>query len=125
MIGGVLAGCGWWLLRRRTTLPSLSDTIARHERIPRLMMNRRRTTGAAGGHRRVTGARGCAPPIRCRAGDLGTSRWSLTPGDREILLACAAGASLAAVYSVPVGGALFAVRILLHTPGTHARLVPR
>jgi H+/Cl- antiporter ClcA len=31
------------------------------------------------------------------------------------LLACAAGAGLGAVYSVPVGGALFAVRILLHT----------
>ena len=33
--------------------------------------------------------------------------------DREILLACAAGAGLAAVYSVPLGGALFAARIML------------
>ena len=48
-------------------------------------------------------------------GDLGTSRWSLTPRDREILLACAAGAGLGAVYSVPLGGALFAVRIVLGT----------
>jgi H+/Cl- antiporter ClcA len=48
-------------------------------------------------------------------GDFGTSRCSITPRDREILLACAAGAGLAAVYSVPVGGALFATRIMLNT----------
>ena len=39
----------------------------------------------------------------------------MTPRDREILLACAAGAGLAAVYSVPLGGALFAARIMLKT----------
>ncbi|MGB3356427.1 MAG: chloride channel protein, partial [Mycobacterium sp.] len=33
----------------------------------------------------------------------------------EILLACAAGAGLGAVYSVPLGGAVFAARILLGT----------
>ena len=52
---------------------------------------------------------------------MGTSRWSLTPRDREILLACAAGAGLAAVYSVPIGGALFAARILLGS--WHPRVV--
>lgn len=48
-------------------------------------------------------------------GDLGTSRWNLTPRDREILLGCAAGAGLAAVYSVPAGGALFALQVVLRT----------
>ena len=33
--------------------------------------------------------------------------------DREILLACAAGAGLGAVYAVPLGGALFTLRIML------------
>jgi H+/Cl- antiporter ClcA len=37
----------------------------------------------------------------------------LSVRDREILLACAAGAGLGAVYAVPLGGALFAVRIML------------
>jgi H+/Cl- antiporter ClcA len=37
----------------------------------------------------------------------------LSARDREILLACAAGAGLGAVYAVPLGGALFAVRIML------------
>jgi H+/Cl- antiporter ClcA len=46
-------------------------------------------------------------------GDLGTSRLALTAGDRRILLGCAAGAGLAAVYSVPMGGALFAIQIVL------------
>jgi H+/Cl- antiporter ClcA len=44
-------------------------------------------------------------------------RWlkRLSAQDREILLACAAGAGLGAVYAVPVGGALFTVRIMLKT----------
>jgi H+/Cl- antiporter ClcA len=39
----------------------------------------------------------------------------LSARDREILLACAAGAGLGAVYAVPVGGALFTARIMLRT----------
>src|SRR6185312_17480201 len=39
----------------------------------------------------------------------------LSARDREILLACAAGAGLGAVYAVPLGGALFALRIMLNT----------
>ena len=36
MIGGALAGLGWWILRRRTRVPPLAQTIARQDRIPRL-----------------------------------------------------------------------------------------
>ena len=43
------------------------------------------------------------------------ARLALTDADRTILLACAAGAGLGAVYSVPLGGAVFAARILLGT----------
>jgi H+/Cl- antiporter ClcA len=39
----------------------------------------------------------------------------LSPRDREILLACAAGAGLGAVYAVPLGGALFTARVMLKT----------
>ncbi|MBV8861795.1 MAG: chloride channel protein, partial [Mycobacterium sp.] len=39
----------------------------------------------------------------------------LSARDRELLLACAAGAGLGAVYAVPVGGALFTLRIMLKT----------
>ncbi|MDT5175130.1 MAG: hypothetical protein QOG37_2381, partial [Mycobacterium sp.] len=33
MIGAGLAGLGWWMLRRRTDVPPLAGTIARHDRI--------------------------------------------------------------------------------------------
>lgn len=36
MIGGALAGFGWWLLRRRVQVPGLSATIANHKPVPRL-----------------------------------------------------------------------------------------
>ena len=61
------------------------------------------------------GREGAPRQFAAALGDLGTSRWALTERDREILLACGAGAGLAAVYSVPVGGALFATAIILKT----------
>jgi H+/Cl- antiporter ClcA len=61
------------------------------------------------------GREGAPRQLAAALGDFGTTRLTLTARDREILLACAAGAGLAAVYSVPLGGALFAARILLGT----------
>lgn len=116
MIGGALAGFGWWLLRRRGDVPGLSATIAEHRPIPRWRMS-----ADAGlqvllvGAGASLGREGAPRQLAAALGDGGTSRWSLTPRDREILLACAAGAGLGAVYSVPLGGALFAVRIVLGT----------
>jgi H+/Cl- antiporter ClcA len=116
MIGGALAGFGWWMLRRRTEVPPLTETILNHGRIPRLTM----TIDAAlqvliVGSGASLGREGAPRQFAAALGDLGTSRWALTERDREILLACAAGAGLAAVYSVPVGGALFATAIILKT----------
>ncbi len=116
MIGGALAGFGWWMLRRRTCVPPLAETIANHRRIPRLPL----TIDAAlqvllVGAGASLGREGAPRQFAAALGDLGTSRWSLTERDREILLSCAAGAGLAAVYSVPVGGALFATAIMLKT----------
>lgn len=116
MIGGALAGCGWWILRRRTEVPGLTETIKNHRPIPRLALSI-----DAGlqvlivGSGASLGREGAPRQFAAALGDFGTTRLTLTPRDREILLACAAGAGLAAVYSVPLGGALFAVRILLGT----------
>jgi H+/Cl- antiporter ClcA len=118
MIGGALAGCGWWLLRRRTDVPALTDAILPNRSLPRWTM----TLDAAlqvlvVGSGASLGREGAPRQFSAALGDLGISRWTtmgaLTPRDREILLACAAGAGLGAVYSVPIGGALFAARILL------------
>jgi H+/Cl- antiporter ClcA len=44
------------------------------------------------------------------------SDWTgLTPSQRHLLVACGAGAGMAAAYNVPLGGALFAVEVLLGT----------
>ncbi|MGY4649186.1 chloride channel protein [Mycobacterium sp. URHB0021] len=116
MIGGALAGAGWWFLRRRTEVRPLAETILAHRPIPRLPM----AIDAAlqvliVGSGASLGREGAPRQLAAALGDFGTSRLSLTPRDREILLACAAGAGLGAVYSVPLGGALFAARILLGT----------
>ncbi|TGD85673.1 chloride ion channel protein [Mycolicibacterium sp. CH28] len=116
MIGGALAGLGWWLLRRRTRVPALSDAIERPGPLPRLALSVDAGlqvllvgTGAS------LGREGAPRQFAAALGDLGTSRWMLTPADRRILLGCAAGAGLAAVYSVPLGGALFAIQIVLRS----------
>jgi H+/Cl- antiporter ClcA len=116
MVGGALAGCGWWILRRRTEVPGLTETITSHRAIPRVPMSI-----DAGlqvllvGSGASLGREGAPRQLAAALGDFGTSRLALTARDREILLACAAGAGLGAVYSVPLGGALFAARILLGT----------
>lgn len=44
------------------------------------------------------------------------SQWTrLSPQQRHLLVACGAGAGMAAAYNVPLGGALFAVEVLLGT----------
>lgn len=116
MLGGALAGWGWWWLRRRCEVPELSATITAHRPIPRLALSI-----DAGlqvllvGSGASLGREGAPRQLAAAWGDLGTSRLALTARDREILLACAAGAGLGAVYSVPLGGAVFAARILLGT----------
>ncbi|MCV7301509.1 chloride channel protein [Mycobacterium barrassiae] len=116
MIGGALAGFGWWMLRRRTAVPKLAETISAHRPIPRLPLSI-----DAGlqvllvGSGASLGREGAPRQLAAALGDFGTTRLALTARDREILLACAAGAGLGAVYSVPLGGALFAARILLGT----------
>src|SRR5579875_3509799 len=58
------------------------------------------------GHART---RGC--PQRAWRGT--GERAGLTPTQRRVLVACGAGAGMAAVYNVPLGGALFAAEVLL------------
>src|ERR1700676_3634540 len=44
-----------------------------------------------------------------------SDRAGLAAEDSRIMVACGAGAGLAAVYNVPIGGALFALEVLLGT----------
>jgi H+/Cl- antiporter ClcA len=115
-IGAVLAGLGWWWLRRRTAVPTVEQAILRPAPLPRGAM----TLDAAlqvllVGSGASLGRENAPRQFAVALSDLGTGRWALTPRDREILLGCAAGAGLGAVYGVPIGGALFALRIVLRT----------
>lgn len=117
MVGGALAAMGWWILRRRSEVPPLAETIAGGGRIPRLSwsvdaMLQVLLVGSGAS----LGREGAPRQFAAALGDLGTE-WlkRLSARDREILLACAAGAGLGAVYAVPLAGALFSARIMLNT----------
>ncbi|MGA7131502.1 MAG: chloride channel protein [Mycobacterium sp.] len=117
MVGGGLAGLGWWLLRSRADVPPLSAAIADRERIRLLPFGvdaalQVLVVGSGASLGREVAPRQFAVAL----GDF-AMRWlkRLSAQDREILLACAAGAGLGAVYAVPLGGALFTVRIMLKT----------
>ncbi len=120
MLGGALAGLGWWLLRRGRKVPSLTAAIpaavATGEPLPRRVLSIDAVLQVLlVGSGASLGREGAPRQMAAAWGDFGTSRLALTARDRDILLACAAGAGLAAVYSVPLGGALFTVRILMNT----------
>jgi chloride channel protein, CIC family len=115
MIGGGLAGLGWWFLRSRADIAELNTAIEKGERIRLLpygfdALLQVLLVGSGASLGRETAPRQLAAAL----GDFGTG-WlkRLSPQDRQILLACAAGAGLGAVYAVPLGGALFTLRIIL------------
>src|SRR5277367_5790104 len=117
MVGGALAGLGWWLLRSRSDVPSLSAAIADRERIRLLPFSvdaalQVLVVGSGASLGREVAPRQFAVAL----GDFATG-WlkRLSSRDREILLACAAGAGLGAVYAVPLAGALFSSRIMLNS----------
>ena len=120
MLGGALAGLGWWWLRRRGDVPTLGAAIPEAVGTGGPLPRRALSIDAAlqvllVGSGASLGREGAPRQLAASWGDLGTSKLALTARDRDILLACAAGAGLGAVYAVPLGGALFAARILMGT----------
>jgi H+/Cl- antiporter ClcA len=114
-IGGGLAGLGWWILRSRTDVVPLATAVAHRERIRLLPFSfdaalQVLVVGSGASLGREVAPRQFALALA----NLATG-WlkRLTDREREILLACAAGAGLGAVYAVPLGGALFTLRIML------------
>ncbi|MDQ6775286.1 MAG: chloride channel protein [Actinomycetota bacterium] len=60
--------------------------------------------------------REAAPQLTGAAVASALSEWAKVPAwQRRLLVACGAGAGMAAIYNVPLGGALFAVEVLLGT----------
>jgi H+/Cl- antiporter ClcA len=114
-IGGALAGLGWWVFRSKTDVPPLAVAVANPERIRLLPFSfdaalQVLVVGSGASLGREVAPRQFAVAL----GNLGT-RWlkQLSSRDRQVLLACAAGAGLGAVYAVPLGGAVFTLRVML------------
>ncbi len=116
MIGAALAGLGWWLLRRRTSVPTVDQSITLPPPLARgaMIVDAALQTLLVGSGASL-GRENAPRQFAVALADLGTARWTLTASDRTILLGCAAGAGLGAVYGVPIGGAMFALRVVLRT----------
>jgi H+/Cl- antiporter ClcA len=115
-LGCMLAAVGWWLLRRRATIPNLTAQIRSGRPfehgpmgIDALLQVLAVGSGASLGREQ-------APRLFAASF---TELWirfgSIPPAERQILLGSAAGAGLAAVYNVPAAGVLFALGIVLRS----------
>ncbi|WMD18963.1 chloride channel protein [Achromobacter seleniivolatilans] len=115
---GLVAGGGWWLIYRYGR-PLLS--VAQTVKDPTLKMPPA-TTLAHAILQIITVALGSplgrevAPrEVGALAGGWLSDRARLPPEQRRLLIACGAGAGLAAVYNVPLGAAVFVLEVLLVT----------
>ena len=114
---GVVAGLGWWAIRRfGSPLVSIGNAVSKGNRMPAL------TTAVHDLLQIVTVGLGSplgrevAPrEIGALFADFFSRRARVTEEQSRIMIACGAGAGLAAVYNVPFGGALFALEVLLGT----------
>lgn len=114
---GVFAGTAWWVLRRysRHEGHSLSESVwQRAGRMPfgATLVNAALQMTVVG--LGVSLGREGAPKEAGAAWASRLASWrDLDDTQRRVLVACGAGAGMAAVYNVPLGGALFALEVLL------------
>lgn len=115
--GGVVAGAGWWLRRRWVDNEAVSVTHALREPRPRLPVLATTADAlvqiVAVGTGASMGREGAPRQGAAAAAGWIADRLSVGAGQQRRLLACGAGAGLAAVYNVPLGGAAFALEVLL------------
>ena len=117
LIGGVVAGAGTVAIARIGPAGEVSEALwLRGAHLPLL------SSVARAVHSIVIVALGAslgreAAPQQTGAAIASTlSEWAKLPErQRRLLVACGAGAGMAAVYNVPLGGALFALEVLLGT----------
>ena len=113
-LAGVVGALSWFLLfRRNKAVTSVAGAVSGTP-MPPLRATWHALTqvlvvglGASVG--REVAPREMAAAFSAAAAD----RLGLTPEDRRIIVACGAGAGLAAVYSIPLSGAIYTLEILL------------
>jgi chloride channel protein, CIC family len=119
LIAGAFGGVAWYLLRRwtRGERSEIDDVIWGEDG----SLSFRRSLGNSLISEVVIGmgasiGREAAPKAMggAAAGVL-AGWWRLNPAQRRLLIACGGGAGLAAVYNVPLGGALLTAEVLVGT----------
>ena len=115
-VAGVLGGGAWYLLRRYT--PGERTDVEDEVWSGSGDLSFRRSLGSSVISEVVVGlgaslGREAAPRLMGAACGSLLGRWRrLAPAQRRLLVACGAGAGLAAVYNVPLGGTLFVAEVL-------------
>lgn len=113
---GLLTAGGQWLLTQLTSANSIDITAAiwfHAGRLPKL-----RTLGSAVlsilivAMGAALGREGAPKQAGAVFANLVSDRARLSDDERRLLVACGAGAGMAAAYGVPLGGALFALEVL-------------
>ncbi|MDE2517681.1 MAG: chloride channel protein [Rhodospirillales bacterium] len=113
---GVLTGAGQWLLTRLSSGNGIDITAAiwfQAGRLPAL-----RTLGSAVlsviivGMGTALGREGAPKQAGAVIANAVADRAALSDEQRRLLVACGAGAGMAAAYGVPLGGALFSLEVL-------------
>jgi H+/Cl- antiporter ClcA len=116
LIGGAFGAVAWYLLRRFAKGPTeVDDSLWRGTG----ELSFWRSLGTSAISEVVIGfgasiGREAAPKLMGGASGSVIARWArLTPQQRRLLVSCGAGSGLAAVYNVPIGGALFTAEVLV------------
>lgn len=115
-VAGLIGGVAWTLLRRYTKgeKSEVDDVLWNGDGV----LSPRRSLGTSVISEIVIGmgaslGKEAAPKLMGGvAGSVLGRRMHLSAGQRRLLVACGAGAGLAAVYNVPLGGALFTAEVL-------------
>jgi chloride channel protein, CIC family len=119
VIAGAVAGLMGWLLKQGPGghAGELSEAIWFHSgELPLLRTIARGALSIVIVGMGASLGREAAPKQTGAAIASSLSAWArLTSAERRLLVACGAGAGMAAVYNVPFGGALFALEVLLGT----------
>jgi len=115
---GAVAGTGWWALYRFASplvsiRKAVEDTDSRMPFFATIAHDLLQivTVGLGSPLGREVAPREVGAMLATRLSD----RTALTPQSRRIMIACGAGAGLAAVYNVPFAGTLFTLEVLLGT----------
>jgi len=117
LIGGVIGGVAWYVLRRFT--PGQKSEVDEVLWTGDGRLSVLRSFGTSVISEVVIGlgaslGRESAPKLMGAVSGSVAAGWAgLTPAQRRLLVACGGGAGLAAVYNVPLGGALFTAEILI------------